>query len=314
MLLISIPFHRSPFVRRSLVPGYTIDDGAAAGLFAPLADSTPATKDPDLSKSLFLLVVGILGSPWFRSVLAAVLGTVIYCISIMSLDLMDVDQPVQTSSLPTTASATTGACPLVEIVHFKGQEFRICRPNEPQPEDTLILPERYEKEGEIFYIRYQDLMGLKRSALVQIAKDCGLSSHQNMGILREKLTEFSKDMVQWKTLLAGAHRAHRGVRSGKIVKNEPSPHKKNSPTSQTKKAKEKLSTLRRNTLMGTSANAPSCQILVAQRSKDMRTLKQKDQLLKLAKKFCDAHPYVPLEELNRRAKAKADAAKAQSAS
>ncbi|KAJ3861706.1 hypothetical protein EV359DRAFT_66261 [Lentinula novae-zelandiae] len=149
---------------------------------------------------------------------------------------------------------------------------------------------------------------------MQIAKDCGLSSHQNMGILREKITEFSKDMVQWKTLLAGAHRAHRGVRSGKIVKNESSPHNKNSPTSQTEKAKEKLSTLRQNTLMGTSANAPSCQILVAQRSKDMRTLEQKDQLLKLAKKFCDAHPYVPLEELNRRAKAKADAAKAQSAS
>ncbi|KAH7871102.1 uncharacterized protein C8R40DRAFT_1174803 [Lentinula edodes] len=66
--------------------------------------------------------------------------------------------------------------------------------------------------------------------------------------------------------------------------------------------------------MGVAANTSSGQILVAQRPKDMRTLEQKTQLLKLAKKFCDTHPYIPLEELNRRAKAKADAAKVQSAS
>ncbi|KAJ3804794.1 hypothetical protein F5876DRAFT_82600 [Lentinula aff. lateritia] len=230
----------------------------------------------------------------------------------ISFDLMDVDQTVQPSSCPTSLS-TTASLPF-EIVRFKGQDFRVCHPVEPQPEDALVLPERYEQEEEIFYVRYQDLNGLKHNALVQIAKDCGLSSHQNMNILREKITEFSKDMIQWKTLLAGACRAHRGVRSGKIVKNELSNQDKNSPTLQIKKAKEKLSTLRRNALMGVAANTSSGQILVAQHSKDMRTLEQKTQLLKLAKKFCDAHPYIPLEELNRRTKAKADAAKVQSAS
>ncbi|KAJ3891932.1 hypothetical protein GG344DRAFT_64992 [Lentinula edodes] len=297
------------------VPGCLIDDGAAAGSLAPFVDSTSATKDNnDLSEPYLLLVVSVLGSPWFGLVLTTIFSTIIYFMATISLDSMDVDQTaVQPSSFPTSLSTT--ASPPFEIVRFKGQDFRICRPVEPQPEDALVLPERYEHEGEIFYVRYHDLNGLKRSALVQIAKDCGLSSHQNMNILREKITEFSKDMVQWKTLLAGARRAHRGVRSGKIVKNELSPrHNKESSTSQTKKVKEKLSTLRRNALMGTSTNAPSGQILVAQRSKDMRTLEQKNQLLKLAKKFCDTHPYVPLEELNRRAKAKADAAKAQSAS
>ncbi|KAF8830638.1 hypothetical protein HHX47_DHR2001074 [Lentinula edodes] len=262
------------------VPGCTIDDGAAAGSLAPFVDSTSATKDNnDLSEPYLLLVVSVLGSPWFGLVLTTIFSTIIYFMATISLDSMDIDQTMQPSSFPTSLSTT--ACLPFEIVRFKGQDFRVCRPVEPQPEDALVLPERYEQEEEIFYVRYHDLNGLKRNALVQIAKDCGLSSHQNMNILREKITEFSKDMVQWKTLLAGARRAHRGVRSGKIVKNESSNQDKNSPTLQIKKAKEKLSMLRRNALMGVAANTSSSQILVAQRSKDMRTLEQKTQLLKL---------------------------------
>ncbi|KAF9016829.1 hypothetical protein BDP27DRAFT_1356073 [Rhodocollybia butyracea] len=126
-----------------------------------------------------------------------------------------------------------------------------------------------------------------------------------MVALRAKLTGFSEDMVRWKDLVPGARRSHRGVREGKIAK----PSKDNAGSTTTKKLKKlKLSVIRRNELMGLSGDGTaSVQVFATECSKDMRTLEEKRNLLRLAKSFCDAYPYIPPNELAWRVKAEAEA-------
>ncbi|KAF9072470.1 hypothetical protein BDP27DRAFT_1320516 [Rhodocollybia butyracea] len=146
---------------------------------------------------------------------------------------------------------------------------------------------------------------LNRPGLLDLCKTYALGVTGNMVALRAKLTGFSEDMVRWKDLVPGAWRSHRGVREGKIVK----PTKDNAGSTTTKKLKKlKLSVIRRNELMGLSGDGTaSAQVFATERSKDMRTLEEKRNLLRLAKSFCDAYPYIPPDELARRVKAEAEA-------
>ncbi|KAJ3779706.1 hypothetical protein GGU10DRAFT_438033 [Lentinula aff. detonsa] len=136
-----------------------------------------------------------------------------------------------------------------------------------------------------------------RPALVQLCKAYQLSSYEKMDVLRERL-------------IPGAKRSHRGVRDGKITKNHSSTKdNKQGNKSKPKKSKEKLSTLRRNDLMGITSSSTSLgqTTMVVRRSKDLRTLEEKNDLVKWAKEYIQTHPYIPPDELARRAQARAEA-------
>ncbi|KAJ3973921.1 hypothetical protein EV361DRAFT_975338, partial [Lentinula raphanica] len=192
----------------------------------------------------------------------------------------------------------------VETSNVDGESFSICRPNSAQPQETIILPELY-RDG-VFYVMYQNIHRLRRADLVQLCKAYNLGANENMEILRGKLVGFSENLVRWKVIIPGATRAHRGVREGKITKAQPS--NKGQSSMAKKKAKAKLSTLRRNDLMGfSSLDQPS--VAVVKRSKDMRTLEQKNNMLKLCEEYVRTHPYIPPEERDRRERARLEAKK-----
>ncbi|KAJ3846074.1 hypothetical protein EV368DRAFT_89583, partial [Lentinula lateritia] len=122
----------------------------------------------------------------------------------------------------------------------------------------------------------------------------------NKKVLKERIAGFSQDKSHWQHLLPNARRAHRGVRDGGITKNRPQTN-----ASPAKVKKLKPSVLRRNELMGLPLHTPlGAQLFASEHSKDMRTLEEKNSLLRLAKEFDDAHPYIPCEELARRKKAR----------
>ncbi|KAJ3844847.1 hypothetical protein EV361DRAFT_942974 [Lentinula raphanica] len=207
---------------------------------------------------------------------------------------MDVDSSAQTKDeyLP------------VETINVDGEAFRICQPNSAQPEGTLTLPEAY-RDG-VFYVYYQDINRLRRADLVQLCKAYNLGANENMELLRGKLVGFSENLVRWKVIIPGATRAHRGVREGKISKAQP--QNKGRDGMLKKKAKAKLSTLRRNDLMGFSSS-DQVSVAVVQRSKDMRTLEEKNKMLRLCQEYVQAHPYIPPDERDRRERARVEAKK-----
>ncbi|KAJ4499946.1 hypothetical protein C8R41DRAFT_812696 [Lentinula lateritia] len=242
---------------------------------------------------LTLLTLGVPGSSISNGAVAAA-GSLSSLIAAFN----DLD-PDYLAVVRTTLDSQELALSLLEM-----QCQEISYPSEPQPSDTLMLPGRYEKDTGVFHASYRDLNGLKRTALVELCKQYELGTQGNMRVLKEKLIGFSENKIRWQCLLPIARRAHRGVRNGGITKNKPA--NKEGPAAIPSKAKKlKLSTVRRNEMMGLPPNAPlGAQLSATKRSKDMRTLEQKNRLLSWAKTFCDKHPYVTREELARRRKIK----------
>jgi len=145
---------------------------------------------------------------------------------------------------------------------------------------------------------------MRRAQLVELCKQYALGTTGNMKDFKAKLEGFSENKIRWKYLIPGAKRSHRGVRDGKI--NKTSKVKQENVSKPTKKAK--LSTLRRNEMMGQAADGSNrSQLFVAERSKDMRTLEEKQNLLTWARAHRQANPYLPPEEIAKRLKVKADA-------
>ncbi|GAW07617.1 protein [Lentinula edodes] len=284
---LSLSFILPPFTPLTLgVPGSSISNGAAAAA-GSLASLIAAFNDLD---------------PDYLAVVRTTLDSQDLALSLLemqcqqALDAMDVDSP----SVHLPAANTS------EEIEIDGQPFKIFYPSEPQPSDTLVLPGRYEKDTGVFHASYRDLNSLKRTALVELCKQYGLGAQGNMRVLKEKLIGFSENKIRWQCLLPIARRAHRGVRNGGITKNNPVPKKGAAAAPSTSKSKKlKLSTLRRNEMMGLPLDAPlGVQLFDTERSKDMRTLEQKNRLLSWAKTFCDKHPYVTREELAQRRKIK----------
>jgi hypothetical protein len=139
---------------------------------------------------------------------------------------------------------------------------------------------------------------MKRPELVALCREFSLGVVGNMPELKAKLNGFSENKIRWKTyvfhcvmynallteiassLIPGARRAHRGVREGGIMKNT-STKKENVDMVAKKSKKLKLSTIRQHELMGTLLDASGApQRFAAERSKDMRTLEEKKDLLR----------------------------------
>ncbi|KAJ4491568.1 hypothetical protein C8J55DRAFT_557137 [Lentinula edodes] len=284
---LSLSLYLPPLTLLTLgVPGSSISNGAVAAA-GSLTSLIAAFNDLD---------------PDYLAVVRTTLDSQELALSLLEmqcqevLNAMDIDSP---SIHPPAASPS--ACEEIEI---DGHRFKISYPSEPQPSDTIMLPGRYEKDTGVFHASYRDLNVLKRTALVELCKQYELGTQGNMRVLKEKLTGFSENKIRWQCLLPIARRAHRGVRNGGITKNKPVPKK--DPTAAPPKSKKlKLSTVRRNEMMGLPLDAPlGIQLFDTERSKDMRTLEQKNRLLSWAKTFCDKHPYVTREELAQRRKIK----------
>ncbi|KAJ3793620.1 hypothetical protein GGU11DRAFT_799127, partial [Lentinula aff. detonsa] len=208
------------------------------------------------------------------------------------LEAMDVE--VMTHDSPPISSLP---CPM-ETVESDGHPFTIIYPAEPQPENSLVLPGKIE--AGVFHAIYRDITGSKRPELVELCKQYSLGSVGKKDELKKRLAGFSENKIRWQSLVPNAHRAHRGVRDGGIVKRKPE-ISSISLSSAHKVKKLKPSTVRRNGLMGLPPNTPlGVQLFDTERSKDMRTLEEKNSLYHWAKRFCDTHPYITREELQRR--------------
>ncbi|KAF9075774.1 hypothetical protein BDP27DRAFT_1414946 [Rhodocollybia butyracea] len=246
---------------------------------------------------------------------------------------MEVDTPTTEDSCQvadTTSSSGAAAYSPVEVFNIDGQEIRVRRPAGSRPQGQIQLPGRME-DG-TFYISYYNMCvsmlsfsilfaywvvsssgsqypsdSMKRPELVALCREFSLGVVGKMADFKEKLTGFSENVIRWRTCKACSLRVH----EGKIVKN--SSPKKEKASAPVKKAKKlKLSMIRRNELMGTVLDASGVpQHFAAERSKDMRTLEEKNNLLRWAKKFYESHPYVPPSEVRRRLKMEAKAAEAK---
>ncbi|KAJ4486413.1 hypothetical protein C8R41DRAFT_921285 [Lentinula lateritia] len=282
---LSLSYILPPFTLLTLgVPYSSINHGAAAAA-GSLSSLIAAFHDLD---------------PDYLAVVRTTLDSQQLALSLLEmqcqqvLDAMDIDG--SSGDSPTAIPS--------EEIEIDGQQFKIVYPSEPQPSDTLVLPGTYEKDTGVFYATYRDLNSLKRTALIEICKKYSLTTQGNMQVLKEKIVGFSENKIRWQCLIPAARRAHRGVRDGGITKNKPK--LKEATTAASAKVKKlKLSTVRRNELMGLPLDAPlGVQLFDTNRSKDLRTLEQKNSLLRWAKMFCDKHPYVTREELARRRKIK----------
>ncbi|GAW03847.1 hypothetical protein LENED_005599 [Lentinula edodes] len=195
-------------------------------------------------------------------------------------------------------------------IKINGEIFKVVYPPEPQPTGTAVLPGK--QEDGVFHAMYKDINVLTRPALLELCKEYYLGSQGNMKVLREKITAFSENKIRWPSIIPSARRSHRGVRSGGIVKNKPKP--KEGPVAPPKAKKFKPSLLRRNDLLGWPLNTPlNAQLFATERSKDLRTIEQKESVVSWAIEFDDAHPHIPREEIVRRRKAREEAKAAEQA-
>ncbi|KAJ3746980.1 hypothetical protein EV360DRAFT_76356 [Lentinula raphanica] len=196
---------------------------------------------------------------------------------------MEVDQPMPPPT-PSDAPAAFDDYLPVEAVNVEGKTMLVRRPVEAQPPDTLALPESY-RDG-VFYVMYQNVFHPALATGMACDEPIWLTS-----MLRKRLAGFSENLVRWKIIVPGAKRAHRGVRDGMIKKNDARKDSKQ------KKPKEKLSMLRRNDLMEIFSSGSQGQTsFVVQCLKDMRTLEEKNDLVRWAKEYIKKHPYIPPDE------------------
>ncbi|KAJ3715811.1 hypothetical protein C8R42DRAFT_746122 [Lentinula raphanica] len=204
------------------------------------------------------------------------------------LNTMEVDPP---ASLPSVSPP--------QHIEIDGHSMDIVYPAEPQPTDSVVLPGRYE-DG-VYYAVYQDINHLSRPELQELCKQYSLTPQGNKAVMKERLMGFSEQKIRWQCLLPGAQRGHRGVREGGVTKLK----SKSAVPSQSKTKKPKASTQRRSEMMGFGPDTPrNAQVFAAERSKDNRTVEEKNNLVRWAKDFCSTHPYIPREELARRRKAR----------
>ncbi|KAJ3911752.1 hypothetical protein F5877DRAFT_85575 [Lentinula edodes] len=262
-----------PLLTLGVVPGSSIDNGAAAAgyLSVPLLVSALDDLDPE-SLALFYGVVNA----------QAVALSLLTIRTQQIVDAMDVDK--------------LGNSGEAQSIENEEEELQVVYPADPQPADTLVLPGKHENG--IYYAIYTNINRLTGPGLKELCKQYCLSTTGNKKILKERIAGFSQDKSRWQHLLPNARRAHRGVRDGGIMKNRPQPN-----ASPAKVKKLKPSVLRRNELMGLPLHTPlGAQLFASECLKDMRTLEEKNSLLRLAKEFDDAHPFIPHEELARRKK------------
>ncbi|GAW08630.1 protein [Lentinula edodes] len=266
------------------VPCSSINNGAAAaaGSLDPLVSDLDA-----LDTQSFATLCGVLN-------LHAATLSLLTLRTQQVMDAMEVDSNGESST----------------NIKINGEIFKVIYPPEPQPAGTVVLPGK--QEDGVFHAMYKDINVLKRPALLELCKEYSLGSQGNMKVLREKITAFSENKIRWPSVIPSARRSHCGVRSGGIVKNKPK--SKEGPVAAPKARKFKPSLLQRNDLLGRPLNTPlNAQLFDTERSKDLRTIEQKESVVSWAIEFDDSHPFIPREEIVRRRKAREEAKAAEQA-
>ncbi|KAJ7847633.1 hypothetical protein B0H14DRAFT_3138490 [Mycena olivaceomarginata] len=130
--------------------------------------------------------------------------------------------------------------------------------------DFIILNYSYRKQ-------------LKKTELSDHCKTFGLAYSGNMATLTARLEAFSSDRSRWDSLIPGSTNTHKGPRK----------------SNEDRKTKPKTSAIRRENLFQGAdgvrvANAP-----VTERSKDLRTAKDKEAIMPWARYIVTTYPYRP---------------------
>ncbi|KAJ3753405.1 hypothetical protein EV360DRAFT_74554, partial [Lentinula raphanica] len=215
----------------------------------------------------------------FLQIQASALSLISHCTyTMLESNAMEVDEP-DTGSQPQVLPSDR-----IEDIVVNGYHLQVALPVESQPDNTILLLRKMD-DG-VFHTAYTNINSLKCPELLELCKSYSLGSVGNKDMLRQKLIAFSENRMRWQSLLPQAQRAHRGVRSGGITKNK-QPAKKSSNSSAPKAKALKPSTVRRNELMGLPLDAPlGTQLFATERSKDMRTLEEKNTLLAWHQEKC----------------------------
>ncbi|KAJ3970451.1 hypothetical protein EV361DRAFT_915772 [Lentinula raphanica] len=212
----------------------------------------------------------------------------LYLLEMEGGDRMDVDEeaPNNSSVVSTDTQAQLG--------------FEIIYPAGPQPANAIVLPAK--TVNGVIHAEYRDISTLNRPALLEICRECQLGLAGKKNELKAKIVHFSENKSDWQSLIPGAQRSHRGIRDLNVITKKRSHDDDASAPSSSKKPKKlKSSVVRRNELLGLPPNAPpGTQLYSTERSKDMRTLDEKDKLLRWADRFCEKNPHIPREEIMRR--------------
>ncbi|KAF8209788.1 hypothetical protein K438DRAFT_1665923 [Mycena galopus ATCC 62051] len=140
---------------------------------------------------------------------------------------------------------------------------------------ALPFPGQFGPNG--FATQYIQLKQLKKAELSDHCKRFGLPYSGNMATLTARLEAFSHDKPRWDSLIPGSTNTHKGPRK----------------SNEDRKTKPKTSAIRRENLFQGAdgvrvANAP-----VTERSKDLRTAKDKEAIMPWARYIVTTYPYRP---------------------
>ncbi|KAJ7093745.1 hypothetical protein C8R44DRAFT_684822 [Mycena epipterygia] len=146
-------------------------------------------------------------------------------------------------------------------------------PKDVLKDPSLPFPGEYGPDG--FATQYIKLDGLTNVELSEHCKTFKLPHSGNKAVLAGRLNDFSKDKSLWERLLPGATNSHKGKRKTE------------------KKSKPKTSALRQEQLFEGADSVRTANTPVTERSKDLRTQKEKDAILPWAKHITSKYPYQP---------------------
>ncbi|KAJ7793762.1 hypothetical protein B0H14DRAFT_2622518 [Mycena olivaceomarginata] len=140
---------------------------------------------------------------------------------------------------------------------------------------ALPFPGQFGPTG--FATQHIRLKQLKKTELSDHCKTFGLAYSGNMATLTARLEAFSSDRSRWDSLIPGSTNTHKGPRK----------------SNEDRKTKPKTSAIRRENLFQGAdgvrvANAP-----VTERSKDLRTAKDKEAIMPWARYIVTTYPYRP---------------------
>ncbi|KAF8131343.1 hypothetical protein K438DRAFT_1788304 [Mycena galopus ATCC 62051] len=140
---------------------------------------------------------------------------------------------------------------------------------------ALPFPGQFGPNG--FATQYIRLKQLKKAELSDHCKRFGLAYSGNMATLTARLEAFSHDKPHWDSLIPGSTNTHKGPRK----------------SNEDRKTKPKTSAIRHENLFQGADGVRVANTPVTERSKDLRTAKDKEAIMPWARYIVTTYPYRP---------------------
>ncbi|KAJ7331072.1 hypothetical protein DFH08DRAFT_966812 [Mycena albidolilacea] len=173
-------------------------------------------------------------------------------------------------------------CNLLVWAHWFCFGSRHRNPNFPMPKDVsddadpaLPFPGQFGPTG--FATQHIRLKQLKKTELSDHCKTFGLAYSGNMATLTARLEAFSSDRSRWDSLIPGSTNTHKGPRK----------------SNEDRKTKPKTSAIRRENLFQGADGVRVANTPITERSKDLRTAKDKEAIMPWARYIVTTYPYRP---------------------